>query len=67
MIIGTLHCKKTFQIYDNLGVDFRAEKFNVPNHLSSFTVSNTLGSSNFGQVTAATDPRTMEFALRIHF
>jgi len=59
--------QKTFPLYENLGVDFRAEMFNVPNHLSSFTVANTLGSSNFGQVTAATDPRTMEFALRLHF
>jgi hypothetical protein len=59
--------------------------FNVPNHLSPFTIGNTLGSSvaggsyqpnssptgvfqnSFGQVTAATDPRTMEFVLRVHF
>jgi hypothetical protein len=58
---------KTFPIYEQVGIDFRAEMFNVPNHLSSFTVSNTLGASNFGQVTATTDPRTMEFALKIHF
>jgi hypothetical protein len=58
---------KTFPIWEQVGIDFRAEMFNVPNHLSSFTVSNTLGASNFGQVTATTDPRTMEFALKIHF
>lgn len=59
--------QKTFDLYESLGVDFRAEMFNVPNHLSAFTVANTLGASNFGQVTVATDPRTMEFALRLHF
>jgi hypothetical protein len=58
---------KTFAIWEQVGIDFRAEMFNVPNHLSSFTVSNTLGASNFGQVTATTDPRTMEFALKLHF
>lgn len=59
--------QKTFSVYENIGIDFRAEMFNVPNHLSSFTVQNTMGASNFGQVTVATDPRTMEFALRVHF
>jgi hypothetical protein len=58
---------KTFPIYEQVGIDFRAEMFNVSNHLSSFTVFNTLGTSNFGQVTATTDPRTIEFALKIHF
>ncbi len=58
---------KTFPIWEQVGIDFRAEMFNVPNHLSAFTVSNTLGASNFGQVTATTDPRTMEFALKVHF
>jgi hypothetical protein len=58
---------KTFPIYEQVGIDFRAEMFNVPNHLSAFTVSNTMGASNFGQVTVATDPRTMEFALKVHF
>ena len=59
--------QKTFPIYESIGLDFRAEMFNAPNHISYFTVANTLGASNFGQVTAATDPRTMEFALRVHF
>ncbi|WP_220399013.1 carboxypeptidase regulatory-like domain-containing protein [Granulicella sp. WH15] len=61
--------QKTFPIFEQLGVDFRAEMFNAPNHLSYFTIAApaVLGTSNFGQVTVATDPRTMEFALRIHF
>jgi hypothetical protein len=54
--------------------------FNVPNHLSPFVIGSTtsaqLGASNadgtyqpstFGQVTSTTDPRTMEFVLRVHF
>jgi hypothetical protein len=62
-------------------LEFRAAMFNVPNHMSFFTVANQLGApqtngtyqpnfnssgtfqNNFGQVTGATDPRTM----RVHF
>lgn len=59
--------QKNIPIHESIGAEFRAEMFNVPNHLSYFAVANTLGSSNFGQVTSATDPRTMEFVLRVHF
>ncbi len=59
--------QKNIPIHDTIGAEFRAEMFDVPNHLSNFTIANTLGSANFGQVTATTDPRTMEFVLRIHF
>lgn len=78
--------QKNFPIREALNVEFRAEMFNAPNHLSPFTISATLpaavsGTSgyqpnfsstgtfqnNFGQVTAATDPRTVEFVLRVNF
>lgn len=76
--------QKNIPITEQIGIEFRAEMFNAPNHMSFFTVANTLGSpqaggtyqpnfnstgfqNNFGQVTAATDPRTMEFVLRVHF
>lgn len=59
--------QKTFQLYESLALDFRAEMFNFPNHLSPFTVDSTTSDSNFGEVTGTTDPRTMEFALKIHF
>jgi hypothetical protein len=48
-------------------VDFRAELFNVANHFSAFSINNTLLNSNFGQTSGATDPRTAEFALKLHF
>jgi hypothetical protein len=81
--------QKNFAIHEQIGLEFRAEMFNVPNHLSPFvigsTTSATLGSQQadgsyqpnytsaggfnnaFGQVTSTTDPRTMEFVLRVHF
>ncbi|MGI4853392.1 MAG: carboxypeptidase regulatory-like domain-containing protein, partial [Janthinobacterium lividum] len=59
--------QKNIKIHEQIGAEFRAEMFNVPNHLSAFTVASQLGSSNFGQVTGTTDPRTMEFVLRLNF
>jgi hypothetical protein len=41
--------------------------FNAPNHLSYWGVGNTVGSSNFGQVTSAKDPRILQFALKVLF
>ena len=59
--------QKTFKIYESLGLQFRAEVFNVFNHTNFTTVSTNYGSGTFGQLTAAADPRIMEFALRLHF
>jgi len=77
--------QKNVSIHEQIGLEFRAEMFNVPNHMSFFAVSGGLGAAQsngtyaanynpdgkfnnaFGQVTSATDPRTMEFVLRVHF
>lgn len=77
--------QKNVAIHEQIGLEFRAEMFNVPNHMSFFAVSGGLGAAQsngtyapnynsngkfnnaFGQVTSATDPRTMEFVLRVHF
>uniref|UniRef100_Q020J2 TonB-dependent receptor, plug n=1 Tax=Solibacter usitatus (strain Ellin6076) TaxID=234267 RepID=Q020J2_SOLUE len=59
--------QKTFRATDRINLAFRAEFFNVPNHLSYTGISSTYTSSTFGQITGATDPRTMEFALRLTF
>jgi hypothetical protein len=77
--------QKNISIHEQIGLEFRAEMFNVPNHMSFFAVSGGLGApqsdgsyqpnykptgefqNSFGQVTSATDPRTMEFVLRVHF
>jgi hypothetical protein len=59
--------QKSFPITEKVQARFRAELYNFPNHLSYTTVSTTVGSSNFGQVTGATDPRTLQLALRLSF
>ncbi|MGE0404815.1 MAG: carboxypeptidase regulatory-like domain-containing protein [Candidatus Korobacteraceae bacterium] len=58
---------KNFRLREGINLDFRAEAFNFPNHLSYTAVQTVFGQANFGQVTGATDPRTFEFALRLTF
>ncbi|MCU1260734.1 MAG: Cna protein B-type domain protein, partial [Bryobacterales bacterium] len=58
---------KTFKVRENQNLEFRAEVFNVFNHTNFTTVSTSFGAGNFGQVTAAADPRIMELALRYQF
>lgn len=59
--------QKGFQLGERLKAQFRAEFYDVPNHLSWQGVGNTLGNANFGQITSATDPRTLQFGLRVAF
>jgi hypothetical protein len=58
---------KNFAFGERVNLQFRAEFYNAPNHLSWWGVANTMGASNFGQITSATDPRTMQFGLRLSF
>jgi hypothetical protein len=63
--------QKSFPIGEKVKADFRAEFYDFPNHLSFFGVNT--GSfaasppANFGQINSATDPRTLQFALRVSF
>ncbi len=58
---------KAFPIGEKVQASLRAELYNFPNHFSYTTISNVLGSTNFGQATAATDPRTLQLALKVSF
>ncbi len=59
--------QKSFPITERVRANFRAELYNFPNHLSYTSISTSVGSANFGQVTGATDPRTLQLALRVSF
>jgi outer membrane receptor protein involved in Fe transport len=63
--------QKGFPIGEHVSANFRAEFYDFPNHLSYFTVNTgsftATPAASFGQVTAATDPRTLQFALRLSF
>jgi len=58
---------KSFPIGEKVSAKFRAELYDFPNHMSYTTISSQVGNSNFGQITGATDPRTLQLALRLSF
>jgi len=58
---------KSFAFGEERRLELRAESFNVWNHTEFNQVSNGLGSSNFGQVTSAYDPRVFQFGAKIYF
>ncbi|MBI3471872.1 MAG: TonB-dependent receptor [Candidatus Solibacter usitatus] len=62
--IGVL---KNFVLRENAQIQFRWEMFNTFNHTNFEGVSASLGAGNFGQVTSARDPRTMQFGLKFEF
>jgi len=70
-VIWDASVQKAFRVSEKFRADFRAEFYDFPNHLSYFSIATGSFSatppSNFGQVTAATDPRTLQFALRLNF
>ena len=58
---------KTFDILDKAHLEFRAEAFNAFNHTNPNNPNATLGSSSYGKVSSAADPRILELALRLKF
>jgi hypothetical protein len=73
---------RTFKLNERFNLEGRFEAFNILNHTNfvgafapagqpagaSFgTVSQTISSSNFGQITGAYDPRILQFAMKLHF
>jgi hypothetical protein len=60
---------KSFVLSETRGSRFelRVETFNTWNHTELNQVSNALGSSNFGQVTSAFDPRIFQLGGKIYF
>ncbi len=48
-------------------LEFRAESFNTLNHTQFDNISTTYGSSNFGAITSAYDPRVFQLALKLRF
>jgi hypothetical protein len=57
---------KDTQLTERVGLQFRAEFFNVGNHAQFLTPSGNL-SSNFGVVTLAAAPRIGQLALKLTF
>lgn len=61
---------RTFRVRENHSVEFRAEAFNLPNHLNPSNPGAaffTLNSQTFGKTITAEDPRIIQFALKYVF
>jgi hypothetical protein len=60
---------KSFVLNETRGsrLELRVESFNTWNHTEFDQVSNALGSSNFGQVTSAFDPRVFQLGAKLYF
>ena len=58
---------RTFQLRENHSLEFRAEAFNIPNHLNPGNPDTAITSSNFGRILSAGDPRIMQLALKYVF
>jgi hypothetical protein len=58
---------RTFKVRENRSIDFRAEAFNVLNHVNPGIPGTILTNSNFGKITSAADPRILQLALKYLF
>src|SRR5260370_21985669 len=59
--------KSTQIIGERLGMEFRAEFFNIFNHAEFGSPNTTRTSSQFGQISTTADPRIIQFAIRLTY
>lgn len=58
---------RSFTVLERYRLEARAEAFNAINHTNFGAPNVTLSSATFGKITAAGDPRILQFALKVHF
>ncbi|MEO6816471.1 MAG: hypothetical protein ABI177_07200, partial [Edaphobacter sp.] len=59
---------KRFPIHDQIGLEFRAEAFNLLNKVNFGMPNGQLNSSTFGQITSQYNlPRNVQLAIKLHF
>jgi hypothetical protein len=58
---------RKFQVREKQSVEFRAEAYNLPNHLNPGNPGTTLSSTNFGKIQSAGDERIVQLALKYVF
>ena len=58
---------RTFPITEEVRVQFRFEAFNAFNFVNLGLPNGNRSSSNFGRILTASDPRILQFALRLNF
>jgi len=58
---------RKFRLRETQAIEFRAEAFNLPNHMNPGIPVTTLTSSTFGKIQSAEDPRILQLALKFVF
>src|SRR5262249_26857566 len=58
---------KRTSIAEGITLDFRAEFFNFFNNVNFVSPNSNQSSGQFGRITAALDPRIIQFGLRLQF
>jgi len=58
---------RRFQVRENESVEFRAEAFNVSNHVNPGPPILILSNASFGRIQSAADSRIMQLALKFVF
>ena len=58
---------KDTSITERIVLQFRAEFFNLWNNVNFSAPNATRSSQQFGRITAAADPRILQFALKVVF
>ncbi len=58
---------RTFPITEGHTLQFRAEAFNLPNHMNPNNPNAALNNTNFGKILSARDPRIIQLALKYVF
>ena len=62
-----LNLSRSFRVREAQTIQFRAEVFNLPNHLNPGAPTSALNNTSFGRILSAGDPRIMQFALKYVF
>jgi hypothetical protein len=58
---------RIFAFTERFQLEARGEAFNAINHTNFITVNTAQNNKNFGKLTAAGDPRILQFALKLRF
>jgi hypothetical protein len=58
---------RSFAVAEGQTIQFRAEAFNLPNHMNPENPITTLNNQNFGKIFSAKDPRIIQLALKYLF
>ena len=58
---------KDFHLTERYRLQFRSEAFNIENRANFQNPTSTVSSGTFGRITAAYDPRVLQFAMKLFF